>query len=178
MNWKGISLFFILLVASFGLSLMNYSPTEISLTNSYALETERVRISGTDFSMQILKGYRFTQGNKENAGIMHDIPYLPTFWVSAGKIEPKTSVNTEKFLSRAHDSEFYTNLKEYNLDGIQIYIAKRMDVLRSRDIIVSAWVLYEDQTLYVNAWGPIEKVNEVYAMLETMLLTLRVETEE
>ena len=69
-------------------------------------------------------------------------------------------------------------MKEYNLDGIQIFIAKIKDVPQSRYFIVSAWVLYEDQSLYVDGWGPIEKVNEVYAMLETMLLTLRVETEE
>lgn len=179
MNWKGISLFFILLIAGFGLSLRDYSPTETTLSKSYALETERVRISGTDFSMQILKGYHFT--DQSIIGLRHDIPYLPNFWISAGKIgwvQLKTFVPADSFLSSVHDSERYTDVKEYNLDGIQIYIAKIKDVPQSRDFIVSAWVLYENQTLYIDGWGPIEKVNEVYAMLETMLLTLRVETEE
>ncbi|NUM47799.1 MAG: hypothetical protein HUU38_24090 [Anaerolineales bacterium] len=125
--------------------------------------------------MQILKGYRFGQVNINFAGISHDIPYLPNFWVASGA---KTSASADSFLSRAHDSELYTNVKEYNLDGIQIVIAKNKDVPQSRYFIVSAWVLYENQTLYIDGWGPIEKVDEVYAMLETMLLTLHVETEE
>ncbi len=186
MNWKGITLFFALLVASFGLSLRGYSPREISLPISYPLETERVQISGTDFSMQILKEFTAYESEDEDNPSTRISPpyfssYLPRFEVYPVKLGwayTKVFFDPETFGTSASDPREYMDLNEYNIDGIRMLIGKPKNRGRDYDYVASAWVIHEDQVLGVYGWGPVTRTDDIYRMLETMLLTLRVETEE
>ncbi|NUM47841.1 MAG: hypothetical protein HUU38_24305 [Anaerolineales bacterium] len=74
----------------------------------------------------------------------------------------------------------YTRPKKQHVGDITIYLAQLKENASTRDYdrVVLAVAYFENQGILFEGWGPPERVDEASLMLETMLLTLKVEEPE
>lgn len=145
---------------------------------AYPLNPDPIPIKSTDFTIQILSEFTFYQPDDEEKAwgdIKHFAPNLPHYYVFPQHFGETPFYSKPESLVAATFTEEYTRPKKLHIGDITIYLAKLQESTRDHDLVVLAVAFYENQGLLIHGWGPPERSDEIYRMLETMLLTLKVE---
>lgn len=150
---------------------------------AYPLNPDPISIQSTDFTIQILSEFTFYQSDDvENAwgDIKHFAPNLPHYYVFPQHFSETPFYSKPESLVAATFTDEYTRPKKQHVGDITIYLAQLKENASTRDYdrVVLAVAYFENQGILFEGWGPPERVDEASLMLETMLLTLKVEEPE
>lgn len=145
---------------------------------AYPLNPNPIHIQSTDFTIQILSEFKFYQSDDEEKAwgdIKHFAPTLPHFYVFPQHFGETLFYSEPESLVAATFTDEYTRPKKLHIGDITIYLATLKESTRDHDRVVLAVAYYKNQGILFEGWGPPERTDEIYRMLETMLLTLKVE---